>query len=101
MWNNHPRRYNGYRILGISNRTKKMTNVQRVISRRGLIAGATTGLALVASQRFVGGVTPPQEHHGDGGDGWTTASPREEIRPEFSVEPHGGPERRSCLVIRA
>ena len=82
MWSCHLGRYNGFRIIGIINRTTKMTNVQHEISRRGLIAGAATGLAIVASQRIAGGETPPQQPHGNDrdGDGWTTASPREEIR---------------------
>lgn len=33
-------------------------------------------------------------------DGWRPFSPREEIRPEFSVRPHGGPDGHEALVIR-
>ncbi len=33
--------------------------------------------------------------------GWTAESPREEIRPEFSYDPKGGPEGKGALVIRA
>jgi predicted amidohydrolase len=34
-------------------------------------------------------------------DGWQTASPREEIRPQFSFEPKSGPQRSGSLVIAA
>jgi hypothetical protein len=33
--------------------------------------------------------------------GWTTAAPRDEIRPEFSFEKTGGPNGAECLIIRA
>src|SRR5947209_2667451 len=33
-------------------------------------------------------------------DGWTTAGPRDEIRPEFAYEPAGGPGGRAAFVIR-
>jgi predicted amidohydrolase len=33
--------------------------------------------------------------------GWATAAPRDEIRPEFDFEPHGGPNGTGCFVIRA
>lgn len=33
-------------------------------------------------------------------EGWSVASPREEIRPEFSFDPQGGPDGRGALVIR-
>jgi predicted amidohydrolase len=36
-----------------------------------------------------------------GPDGWSTASPREEIRPAFAYESGGGVDGRGCLVIRA
>ena len=32
--------------------------------------------------------------------GWVTAAPREEIRPEFSFEPQGGPTHAGSFVIR-
>ena len=33
-------------------------------------------------------------------DGWQAVAPREEIRPQFSFNPKGGPSRKGCLVIR-
>src|SRR5262249_28093492 len=32
-------------------------------------------------------------------DGWTTAAPRDEIRPEFAYEPGGGPDGKGAFVI--
>ena len=37
----------------------------------------------------------------DAPGGWTTHSPREEIRPSFSYDPNGGPEGKGTLVISA
>ncbi len=34
-------------------------------------------------------------------DGWTAAALRDEIRPQFAVEPTGGPSGQVCLIIRA
>jgi predicted amidohydrolase len=33
-------------------------------------------------------------------DGWQSTAPREEIRPRFAYEPHGGPDRKGAFVIR-
>lgn len=33
-------------------------------------------------------------------DGWESIAPREEIRPRFSYEPHGGPIHQGAFVIR-
>ena len=33
--------------------------------------------------------------------GWETASPREEITPEFSYDPEGGPDRTGSFVIQS
>src|SRR6516162_9137478 len=33
--------------------------------------------------------------------GWQTAAPREEIRPAFSFEPHGGADSNGCFIIQA
>ena len=37
----------------------------------------------------------------DAPDGWSTAAPREEIRPDFSCDPHGGKEGMRSFVIEA
>src|SRR5436190_8986423 len=34
-------------------------------------------------------------------DGWTTAAPRDEIRPEFAYDPSGGPDGKGCFTIKA
>src|SRR5438552_3284353 len=34
-------------------------------------------------------------------DGWTTAAPRDEIRPDFSFDLRGGPDGKGSLVITA
>jgi predicted amidohydrolase len=33
--------------------------------------------------------------------GWTSAAPREEIRPEFNFDPAGGPDRQGALIIQS
>ena len=37
----------------------------------------------------------------DAPEGWTTAAPREEIRPAFAYDPAGGPDGKGCFVIEA
>jgi predicted amidohydrolase len=32
-------------------------------------------------------------------DGWTTAAPRDEIRPDFTYSPDGGRDGKGCLII--
>lgn len=51
-----------------------------------------TASGLHAAER-VSGVQPPE--------GWTTAAPRNEIRPEFFYEPTGGPDGHGVFGIRA
>jgi predicted amidohydrolase len=34
-------------------------------------------------------------------DGWRACAPRDEIRPAFAYEPHGGPDSAGAFVIRA
>jgi predicted amidohydrolase len=34
-------------------------------------------------------------------DGWTTAAPRDEIRPDFAYDAAGGPDGKGCFVIKA
>src|SRR5262245_21323821 len=33
-------------------------------------------------------------------EGWTTAAPREEIKPEFAYDPAGGPDGKAAFTIR-
>jgi len=69
------------------------------ISRREWIARAAAGAALVAGQRFAAGEGP--DERGDVFAGWTAASPRDEVRPQMEIEPHGGPTGGPSLLIRA
>jgi hypothetical protein len=34
-------------------------------------------------------------------DGWTTAAPRDEIKPSFAFDPDGGPEHHGSFVIES
>jgi predicted amidohydrolase len=52
----------------------------------------------IASSLIVSLVTPGFTEEPFPG-GWTTASSREEIRPDFSFEAHGGPGKNGSLVI--
>jgi hypothetical protein len=37
----------------------------------------------------------------DAPEGWTTAAPREEIKPDFAFDPQGGPDHRGCFIIES
>jgi predicted amidohydrolase len=54
-------------------------------------------LALALCAAFSGGVTVAAPAPDD----WKMLSPREEIRPEFSFDPRGGPEKSGSWTIRA
>jgi predicted amidohydrolase len=55
---------------------------------------ALTSLALFASLGVSAGESGAPE-------GWTTAAPRDEIRPQFAFDAEGGPGGAGCFVIRA
>src|SRR3954470_12752637 len=88
-----------------------MSNGTNQFSRRGLLATAAAGLALGAVHRYAAGVggvggepkaAPSDGAAADGApSGWSTHSPRDEIRPQFDFEPRGGPGGRPCMVIRS
>ena len=63
------------------------------LTRVSLILLGALGLLAVSTHGATAGESAPE--------GWTTASPREEIRPEFSYHAHGGPDRQGSWVIRA
>src|SRR5207249_1974124 len=44
---------------------------------------------------------PPVNDPETAPDGWTTAAPRDEIRPAFGYDPSGGPDGKGCFVITA
>src|SRR5436189_62960 len=48
---------------------------------------------LAATLLFLLGGTPMHARESTPPEGWTTAAPRAEIRPEFSYDPEGGPPR--------
>jgi predicted amidohydrolase len=70
-----------------------------------LFAGALAGAALVAGGRCgLASDTPARAAlpaPETAADGWTTAAPRDEIRPEFAYDPKGGPDGQGCFTIKA
>lgn len=70
-----------------------------MITRRDLIAGAAATVAISLTHQSRAG--DPSANANAAPDGWTSLSPRAEIRPEFAYEPQGGPAGSSCLLIRA
>jgi predicted amidohydrolase len=77
-----------------------MLDPHTTLTRRGLIAGAAGGLVLAATHRAAAG-SPDASAGSDPLAGWAPASPRDEIRPQFDLDPTGGPDRRPALLIRA
>jgi predicted amidohydrolase len=72
------------------------------VSRRQMLAGAAAGIAFAAMQRNVGGAESGADGDASAApDDWAVGFPREEIRPQFAVEPQGGPAGGPCLVIRS
>lgn len=63
--------------------------MRRIITIIGLAA-----LCAVAGRNVAGSSA-------DAPDGWAPKSPRDEIRPAFSFDPHGGPGGKGSLVITA
>jgi predicted amidohydrolase len=57
-------------------------------------------MLLVAGILLLGAV-PMQARESFAPEGWSTAAPRDEIRPAFAYEPDGGPHRRGAFVIRS
>ncbi len=94
----HPR----YNTPAIQPETPKMLNPQSPISRRDLLAATAAGLALLAAPQFsstsvsaADAVAPT-----DPSDGWSNASPRDELRPKFAIEPNGGPDKLPAYLIQ-
>jgi len=65
-----------------------------------LLAAIAGGTAVAAAWRGPANDAPPKSAEA-APDGWSPVSPRDEIRPVYSFEPAGGPDGRSCLVIKA
>jgi predicted amidohydrolase len=75
-----------------------MSNLPTQLTRRDVLAGAVTGIALASLTHFTQGADATAEAFPDG---WSTAATRDEIRPDFSIDPHGGPQSSPAFVIRA
>src|SRR5437762_6147424 len=59
-------------------------------------------LVVLASLGLLGGLRPAAaDEPNKAPEGWTTGTPRDEIRPEFGYDPVGGPDGQGCLVIKA
>src|SRR5262245_23135561 len=59
------------------------------------------GVVLLVTVGCLAWSMPPANPSADTApDGWTTAAPREEIRPTFVYEPKGGPDGKGAFVIR-
>src|SRR5690348_14829302 len=76
-----------------------MTQRPNSLTRRKCLAGASAGIALA----MFNGVAWSAEALPSAGaaNDFKPASPREEIRPAFSIEPQGGPGGTPALVITA
>ena len=72
-----------------------------MITRRNLMTGAAATLAFAAAARRSSLAVTPASDQLSAGDGWSTGSPRPEVSPAFSVEPHAGPQGRPTMIIRA
>jgi predicted amidohydrolase len=68
------------------------------ITRREVLAGAAAGVALASLSQLSRAAEQPSVAVPAG---WSTGAPRDEIRPEFTIDPHGGPKGSPAFVIRA
>lgn len=75
-----------------------MSKLPTQFTRRDVLAGAVTGMALASLTQFTQGADATADA---APDGWSTAATRDEIRPEFSIDPHGGPHSSPAFIIRA
>lgn len=68
---------------------------EKIMTRRTLLTSTAATLALTTiapSLRAAGDTTP---------EGWTPQAPRDEIKPDFSIDPSGGPGGQTALLIKA
>jgi predicted amidohydrolase len=73
------------------------------LTRRQLLAASAAGLTLTAlpARTAADSKALPELDPGPAPpDGWTTVSPRDEIRPRFGYDPRGGPDGRPAFVIQ-
>src|SRR5947209_9178652 len=83
-----------------------MQSMRRLTRRKlvlSVLAVALGGAALAAWHRGQSvSATPASPQAGaKAPDGWTTAAPRDEIRPAFAYDPQGGPDGKGCFTITA
>ena len=63
-----------------------------------MLVGAAAGLALASLSDLSRAAGQPPDSTPNG---WSTAAPRDEIRPDFALDAHGGPQGTPAFVIRA
>jgi predicted amidohydrolase len=64
--------------------------------KRQVLVFAFTALVTIAATGLCAGTGATSAP-----EGWTTAAPRDEIRPQFAFDSKGGPDGTGCLIIRA
>jgi predicted amidohydrolase len=67
----------------------------------GLVLAAALGCASLAAGSWLGFPADAPRGGDPAPDGWTTAAPRDEIRPAFTYDAKGGPEDKGCFIITA
>jgi predicted amidohydrolase len=66
----------------------------------GLLAISLAGASL-AAWNWLGAAADTPRDSAKPPDGWTTAAPRDEIKPAFAFDPNGGADGKGCFVITA
>ena len=64
------------------------------------LATALAGVVLLAAS-WLGVAADTPRATDTARDGWTTACPRDEIRPDFTHDAKGGPDGKDCFSIKA
>jgi len=83
--------YSGLRLADAKNRHRLGAAVLAIV---------LTGMSLLA-WNWMGDAADAQRASGAAPDSWTTAAPRDEIRPIFAYETKGGPDGNGCFLIKA
>jgi predicted amidohydrolase len=76
-----------------------MRTLRRAVRPKLLMLVGVIGFAVVAV--VAADPAPRANSTAAAPEGWTTASPRDEIRPEFAFDAAGGPDGKGCLTIKA
>src|SRR5437763_17186242 len=71
------------------------------MSRRTVIAVSAVGLVLTGLIPLVLRSPAASPASAVAPDGWQAVAPRDEIRPQFTFDPSGGPDGRGGLVIES